>query len=245
MKKKLAIAAVGLFIIIVSGIVTYAALSYFNPFYSKDKICSSHNGIEICLSADRHETTSYDIATYTVTLRNLTIQPYTQTFSSTCTEPTVAINETSPALICGAAITDHTLAPFGVQTFTISHSGADYSVGDNTAYASWGTHKSPSLTITKSQSSQTDIGDQFKECQSLKDDLAYNTIPRYCRSITVILADKIADCKAFKAILASIDLTVPCDNVMSIGVGYVYVPKEDTTDWNTKIQTLSGIESVN
>lgn len=247
MKKRFILLVAAILITLAGSVGTYATLSYFRPFQVTAEDCSTKDGIEICLLANTLSVTSRDTIEYTITLRNLTEKPYTKTFNSTCTDP-VIVNKADPYSgiggACGMVITDHTLNPLQRQTFTIRSSGSNYKTGKNTVYATWAGHKSPSKNITKKISDQSDTDRQFKECQSIPDNASFDATPDYCEFITVTLNDAPADCQKFKDLLASLDLAIPCDEVMDTGIGYVYVPADDTTDWASKIQSLPGVESA-
>ncbi len=203
----------------------------------------------MCLSASDSKVSSSDEVTLTTTIINRTSKAVTEVFSCTATDPSILLNKQDLSLGtgCNQTITPKSIKAHGQESFETKLSGSKLKTGKNTLKAVWGDFESSEITLEKRAVSSHEISDQFNTCQSLKDNIEYSEVPGFCESIDIVLENSNAgqySCQKWKSLFKQLTLAIPCDSVMDIGVGYVYVPRDDSAKWLEKIQTLPEVSSA-
>ncbi|MEK7621438.1 MAG: hypothetical protein AAB395_03760 [Patescibacteria group bacterium] len=238
-------------LILVILAVAYLIISNFrmSNIATTNDGCVLTKGIEVCVSSSKSTLSSSETSRITTTVSNTTDKDLTEIFSCTDTEPSVTINDDVLAAnmtVCGQAITKHTIPAHRKEVFSYDVSGSDLKDGKNIISVIWASYKGKSITINKKSISQKESLDEFTTCQNLKDDIDFNEIPRFCGSINVILQENDGGytCKYWKGLIGKVSLKLPCTNVMSDGVGYIWLPKEYLEKYSENIKKLPGVEDV-
>ena len=244
MKKK-----INIYHILAAALVLITCIASCVAFYysnSRGGELLSASGIQVYASSPKAIISSSETIEVTITVSNNTNKDVTETFNCTDTEPNISINGKANISICGQAITKRTIPAHHKETFYYDINASDLKDGVNNIESSWGSYKGNKFVIEKKSISKQELSSQFAKCQSLKDDIDFNDIPGFCKSIDIILQEKEDGytCKYWKEFVGGVGLKIPCTNVMGDGIGYIWLPKEHLEKYSEKIKNLPGVEDV-
>lgn len=148
---------------------------------------------------------------------------------------------------CGAGFVDTFMKPTNSQVIMYDLIGARMKDGENKLRASYGFAKSGELSIYKQKASAEELARQLEACQGLRDHAGHDEIPEYCAMITATLKTPYPVtyvCSDWKEIFGRISLNVPCAELMGLGLGFIYVPRENAEKYLEKIRTLPELNEA-
>ena len=211
--------------------------------------CKDKDSLNICLSSSISRLSSSETTELKTTISNKTNRDISQTFSCTFTEPSILLNDKdlSMGVICGQAITSKAIKANSTESFIYKLTGSKMQTGANKIKSSWGSFESGVVTVQKNEETGEEVADQFKACQSLKDNIDFNDVPGYCVSINVVLKNSDAgqySCANWKGLFKKVNLSIPCTSVMDIGVGYIYVPRNIADKYLAQVKSLPEVDSA-
>lgn len=213
--------------------------------------CKSEGGLRICVSLPKYQESSSEDIKIETTIENTTNDDISEAFHCRSTEPSLILNDTKKdfgLVACSAGdFTSRSIRAGSMQYFTYTLNASRMKAGNNTIKMSWGSYESGEVVVEKSEPAGREIANQFAVCQNLEDYIEYTDIPEYCASINIVLKSSNAieySCEGWRSILENIDLSLPCDSVMDIGVGYVYVPRSEADRYLEKVNALREVKSA-
>ncbi|MFZ1301500.1 MAG: hypothetical protein WAQ27_02885 [Candidatus Microsaccharimonas sp.] len=245
--QKLALASLGVFVV---AAVTYVVLATGVISLHPATIagCRTTDGIEVCLELSKTEaiSASEDI-TVKVRVTNTTNDSYKTTFSCTDTSARVVVNGQDGGSVCGMAFTDYVLPAGKSRTDTHTINGANLNEGQNKLVGVWANARSEPVSVSRLAIASGEASQQLNACQAVPDNPESDDIPGYCQYVQVMLDSPKGDeytCAFWKDFIAKVELNIPCDNGLDLGVGWIYLPEQYSQQYKEKIQVLDGVEEV-
>jgi hypothetical protein len=209
---------------------------------SLQRVCSNYKTLYACLQTGVQQATISDEIKLKLTLQNTSSTPYTEHFSTGCTDPDLEVNGKNINFnkICLQVLSSIDIAGNATKTYDLKMPAADLDQVNNDIRALWGGLRTSPVQIHLNLAKQSGLSDQLANCQK-------KPPADYCLALSITVKPEAVSkwtCGHWQEVMKAQKLSVECSSSMALGIAEVYVPKLELNKWITTLGQLPDIQQV-